>query len=132
MANVNRGNRPLSPHLEIYKPEWTMVLSITHRITGVALTLGAALVCWWFLAAATGPAYFETANWVMTSWLGNLILFGSTFALWYHFCNGVRHLVWDAGYGFDLKDAEKSGRIAGVASVVLSFLTFALVLGGLT
>jgi succinate dehydrogenase / fumarate reductase cytochrome b subunit len=129
MADVNRGNRPLSPHLQIYKPEWTMVLSITHRITGVGLTAGAALVCWWFLAAASGPDYFATADWVLTSWVGNLILVGSTFALWYHFANGVRHLWWDMGYGFDLKTAEMSGKIAVGAAAALSLLTFALVWG---
>jgi succinate dehydrogenase / fumarate reductase cytochrome b subunit len=123
MADVNRGNRPLSPHLSVYKPEWTMVLSITHRITGVGLTLGAALVAWWFLAAATSPAYFAVVDGLMTSWIGNLVLLGSTFALWYHTANGVRHLAWDAGYGFDLKDAEKSGKAVVVAAAALTLLT---------
>lgn len=127
MADVNRGNRPLSPHLQIYKPEWTMVLSISHRIAGVGLTLGAVLVCWWLLAAATDQAYFETVDGLMTSWIGNLVLIGSTFALWYHFCNGLRHLAWDAGFGFALKDAEKSGKVAVAGAAVLSLLTFALV-----
>jgi succinate dehydrogenase / fumarate reductase cytochrome b subunit len=127
MADVNRGNRPLSPHLQVYKLEWTMVLSISHRIAGVGLTLGAVLLCWWLLAAATDRAQFEMIDGLLTSWLGNLILIGSTFALWYHFCNGVRHLLWDAGYGLDLKSAEKSGKMAVAAAVVLSFLTFALV-----
>lgn len=127
MADVNRGNRPLSPHLSIYKPEWTMVLSISHRIAGVGLTLGAMLVCWWLLAAATGPEYFALVDGFLTSIVGNLILIGSTFALWYHFCNGVRHLIWDAGYGFDLDAARKSGLIAVGAAVALSVLTFALV-----
>jgi succinate dehydrogenase / fumarate reductase cytochrome b subunit len=123
MADVNRGARPLSPHLEIYKPEWTMVLSITHRITGVGLTLGAVLVCWWLLAAATSPAYFAWVDGLLTSWLGALVLLGSTLALWYHFCNGVRHLVWDAGHWLDLKNAEKSGRMAVIGAVALTMFT---------
>jgi succinate dehydrogenase / fumarate reductase cytochrome b subunit len=123
MADVNRGNRPLSPHLSVYKPEWTMVLSITHRITGVGLTLGAALVSWWLLAAATSPGYFAFVDGLMTSWIGNLVLIGSAFALWYHTANGVRHLAWDAGYGFDLKDAEKSGKAVVVAAAALTLLT---------
>jgi succinate dehydrogenase / fumarate reductase, cytochrome b subunit len=127
MADVNRGNRPLSPHLSVYKPEWTMVLSITHRITGVGLTLGAALVSWWFLAAATSAEYFAVVDGLMTSWIGNLVLIGSAFALWYHAANGVRHLVWDAGYGLDLKDAEKSGKMVVVAAAVLTVLTVAAV-----
>lgn len=127
MADVNRGARPLSPHLSVYKPEWTMVLSITHRITGVALTLGASLVAWWLLAAATSPEYFAVVDGLLTSLLGDLVLLGSTFALWYHFANGVRHLAWDAGYGFELSDAERSGKLAVVAAVVLTVLTVALV-----
>jgi succinate dehydrogenase / fumarate reductase cytochrome b subunit len=125
MADVNRGNRPLSPHLEIYKPEWTMVLSITHRITGVALALGAALVAWWLLAAATSEAYFAEADALLTSWFGDLILLGSTFALWYHFGNGIRHLLWDAGYLLELEPARKSGQAVVVGAVLLTLFTIA-------
>jgi succinate dehydrogenase / fumarate reductase cytochrome b subunit len=127
MADVNRGNRPLSPHLEIYKPEWTMVLSITHRITGVGLALGAALVAWWLLAAATSPGYFAVVDGLLTSWIGDLVMLGSAFALWYHCGNGVRHLMWDAGYGLDLPTAEKTGKavvgFAAVATLATIFLT---------
>lgn len=125
MADVNRGDRPLSPHLEIYKPEWTMVLSITHRITGVGLALGAFLVSWWLLAAASGPEYFAEANAWLTSWIGDLILFGSLFALWYHFGNGVRHLAWDAGYLLELGPAKKSGQAVVVGAVLLTLFTVA-------
>jgi succinate dehydrogenase / fumarate reductase cytochrome b subunit len=125
MADVNRGNRPLSPHLEVYKPEWTMVLSITHRMTGVALALGAMLVAWWLLAAASGEAYFASADGLLTSWIGDLILLGSTFALWYHFCNGIRHLAWDAGYLLELGPAEKSGKAVVVGAVLLTLITIA-------
>jgi succinate dehydrogenase / fumarate reductase cytochrome b subunit len=123
MADVNRGNRPLSPHLEIYKPEWTMVLSITHRITGVGLALGALLVSWWLLAAATSAEYFAYVDGLLTSTLGSLVLLGSLFALWYHFCNGVRHLLWDIGWGLDLKTAEKTGKLVVVAAGGLTMLT---------
>lgn len=127
MADANRASRPLSPHLSIYKPEYTMVLSITHRITGVGLALGAALVAWWFIAAASGPHYFEMVDGLLTSTFGDLVLVGSTAALWYHFCNGVRHLVWDAGYGFDLDVAKRSGMMVVAATVALTVLTVALV-----
>lgn len=127
MADVNRGARPLSPHLSVYKPEWTMVMSITFRIAGVGLALGAVLVSWWLMAAATGPEYFALVDGLLTSWVGNLVLIGSTVALWWHFSNGIRHLFWDFGYGFDLDTARKSGMAAVGAAAVLSLLTFALV-----
>lgn len=123
MADVNRGNRPLSPHLTIYRPQITSVLSIAHRVTGVGLTLGAVLGVWWFLAAATNPAYFALVDGILTSWLGGLVLILSAIALWYHFCNGIRHLVWDAGYGFDLDMVQKSGVAVGVGTAILTLLT---------
>ncbi len=122
MADVNRGNRPLSPHLQIYRPQYTSVLSILHRITGVALSLGAVLVVWWLVAAATGPGYFAYADGVLTSWIGQLVLIGSAWALAYHTANGIRHLVWDMGYGFELKTAEQSGYAVVAASVLLTLL----------
>ena len=126
MADVNRGNRPLSPHLTIYRPQYTAVLSILHRITGVALTLGAVLVVWWFVAAATGPEAFATADGLITSWLGGLVLIGSLWALWYHFCNGIRHLVWDTGRGLALDTSWKTGLAAVAASVVLTLVTLVM------
>ena len=122
MADVNRGNRPLSPHLTIYRPQWTSVISILHRVTGVGLALGAMLVVWWFLAAATGPEAFATADGFLTSWLGHLILLGSTWALCFHFLNGIRHLWWDTGRGFDLEKVELSGKIVAGGSVVFTVL----------
>ena len=124
MADVNRGDRPLSPHLQIYRPQITSVMSILHRATGVGMALGAALIVWWFLAAATGPEYFAVADGCLTSWFGLLILFGSTFALFYHMCNGVRHLVWDAGYGFELEQVDRSGFAVLIAAGVLTVLTW--------
>ena len=122
MADVNRGSRPLSPHLQIYRPYLSMVMSILHRITGVGLALGAVLVVWWLLAAATGPEYFEVADGFLTSVIGLLILFGSTWALCYHFLTGIRHLCWDLGYGFDLDQVDLSGQVIIVASGVLTLI----------
>jgi len=123
MADVNRGNRPLSPHLTIYRPQITSVLSIAHRISGVGLTLGAVLGVWWFLAAATDAPYFAFVDGLLTSWLGGLILVLSLAALWFHFCNGIRHLVWDAGYGFDLDAVQKSGVAVPAGTAALTIVT---------
>ncbi len=112
--------RPLSPHLQIYRPQITSVLSITHRATGVALAIGLGLLVSWLLAIAEGPAGFAEAQAFFASALGRLMLFGWTLALFYHFCNGIRHLVWDAGYGFDLKTATKSGWLTVGAAIVLT------------
>jgi len=117
-------NRPLSPHLQIYRPQWTSVLSITHRATGVVLSLGLALLVWWVLAAARGAASFATVQHFIASLLGRLLLFGWTWALFYHLANGIRHLAWDAGWGFELKDAERSGWLVVIASIVLTFVAW--------
>ena len=122
MADVNRGNRPLSPHLQIYRPQISSVLSVFHRITGVALTLAAVLVVWWLLAAATSPQYFATVNGLLTSWLGQLVMFGSTWALAYHMLNGIRHLAWDIGWGFELETVDKTGIAVVIGSAVLTVL----------
>jgi succinate dehydrogenase / fumarate reductase cytochrome b subunit len=122
MSDVTRGNRPLSPHLTIYRPQITSVLSIFHRMTGVGLTLGAALVVWWLLAAATGPEYFALVDGLMTSWIGHLVLLGLTWALAYHLLNGIRHLIWDIGMGFELETAEKTGYAVVAGSAVLTVL----------
>jgi succinate dehydrogenase / fumarate reductase cytochrome b subunit len=122
MADVNRGNRPLSPHLQVYRLPLTAQLSILHRITGVGMVLGAVLVVWWFVAAVYSPGYFATADWLLTSWLGTVIMVGSLWALAYHFCNGIRHLVWDAGRNFDLAGAQRSNLMVIAGSVVLTVL----------
>lgn len=123
MADVNRGNRPLSPHMTIYRPQVTSVFSILHRITGVAMTLGAVLLVWWFLAAATSPEYFETVDGLMTSWIGGLILIGSVWALWFHFCNGIRHLVWDLGMGMEIDDVAQTAWLTLAVSIILTIIT---------
>jgi succinate dehydrogenase / fumarate reductase cytochrome b subunit len=117
-------NRPLSPHLQIYKPQLTSMLSILHRITGVALSLGTLVLVYWLIAAAVGPMAFATAQAIVGSWLGRLLLFGWAFALFFHLCNGIRHLFWDAGYGFELKTVYASGRAAVIAAAALTLLSF--------
>lgn len=120
MADVNRGNRPLSPHLQVYRPQITSILSIVHRATGVGLTLGAVMVVWWLLAAATGDDYFETVDGLMTSFLGHLVWLGLTWALSYHFLNGIRHLWWDMGNGFELETVTRTGLMVLFGSVVMT------------
>ena len=122
MADVNRGNRPLSPHLQIYRPQISSVLSILHRMTGVGMALGAVLVVWWLLAAATGPEYFAIVDGLLTSWVGHLVLLGVTWALAYHLLNGIRHLFWDMGYGYELETVDKTGWAVVIGSAVLTVL----------
>ncbi|MBM3558718.1 MAG: succinate dehydrogenase, cytochrome b556 subunit [Alphaproteobacteria bacterium] len=116
--------RPLSPHLEVYRPQLTSVLSIVHRGTGVALAAGMVLLVWWLLAAAAGPEAFAAVQWFNGSIVGRLLLLGFTFALCYHLCNGVRHLFWDAGYGFAIPDAYRSGWLVVAASALLTLLVW--------
>jgi len=123
MADVNRGDRPLSPHLQVYRPQITSVTSILTRLTGNALIVGGLMVTWWFLAAAAGPDAFATADGVLTSWFGKLVFLGSIWALWYHTLAGIRHLIWDAGYMLELEISEKSGWAIVIGSVVLAVLT---------
>ena len=123
MADVNRGNRPLSPHLTIYRPQLTSITSIFVRITGNALLVGALMVVWWFAAAAAGPEAFATANNFVTSWFGDLVLFGSVACLWYHTLGGLRHLVWDLGYGLDIEKAEAMGVMMIIGTVLLTIFT---------
>ena len=117
--------RPLSPHLQVYDMlQLTSALSISSRITGVAWGLGLVLLVWWLVAAASGPSAFAQVQWFMSSWLGLLGLFGMTAAAWYHTLNGVRHLAWDAGYGYDIPSTYRSGRIVLVGTVVMTLLTW--------
>lgn len=123
MADVNRGNRPLSPHLSIYRPQLTSITSILTRITGNAMLLAALLIVWWFLAASTSPEAFARADGFITSWFGNLVMFLSLWGLWYHTLAGVRHLIWDNAIGLDLDTAYKLGYGIIGGSVVLTILT---------
>ena len=123
MADVNRGNRPLSPHLTIYRPQMTSISSIFVRITGNALLVSTLLLIWWLLAASSSAAAFAVADYVITSWLGNIVMVLSLWALWYHTLGGVRHLIWDTGRGLELKSAEGMGWIMIIGSLVLTALT---------
>jgi succinate dehydrogenase / fumarate reductase, cytochrome b subunit len=120
--------RPLSPHLQIYKPQITSAMSIFHRFTGVALSVGTLLLVWWLAAAATSDAAFATASGFIGSWFGILLLIGWTVALWFHFCSGLRHLFWDAGIGFELPQVHASGRAALIATAVLTVVTWFFVI----
>ncbi len=118
--------RPISPHLQVYRPQWTSILSILHRATGLALAGGTVFLVWWVFAASTGPDYFAFVETVIGSWIGQLVLLGFSWALFYHLCNGIRHLFWDAGYGFELDVAFRSGWIVVVGSVVLTAVAWAV------
>lgn len=120
MKTANK--RPLSPHLQVYKPQLTSVLSILHRGTGVALAIGTLLVTYWLSAIAGGEDSFNTANAILGSWFGSLVLFFWSWALFYHLSNGIRHLLWDSGYGLDLPSVYLSGKIMIGASFVLTVL----------
>jgi len=113
-------NRPLSPHLQVYKPQLTSVLSILHRATGIALAVGTLLLVWWLVAAATGENAFADVQAFIGSWIGKLLLLGWSFAIFYHTCNGIRHLFWDAGRGYELETAYATGRIVVAAAIILT------------
>ncbi len=123
MADVTRGNRPLSPHLTIYRPQLTSVTSILTRITGNALIVAAVLIVWWFLAAATSPEYFRLVNGLLTCWVGDVIMGLSVWALWYHTLAGIRHLIWDNVMMLEIKQAERLGWAVVIGSFVLTILT---------
>ncbi|RDW12323.1 succinate dehydrogenase, cytochrome b556 subunit [Paracoccus thiocyanatus] len=123
MADVNRGNRPLSPHLQVYRLPIAAITSILTRITGHALVAGILLITWWLVAAVTSPGAFAAADWVVRSWLGFIVLTGSMWALWYHLLAGLRHLAYDAGYGLEIRQAQQSSRALIAGSVVLAVLT---------
>lgn len=116
--------RPLSPHMQVYKPQLTSMMSFAHRITGVALSAGLLLLLYWLGALAGGPESYAGAQALIGSWFGRLVLFGFTLALFYHLGNGIRHLFWDAGYGFELPHAYASGKAVLIATVVLTLLTW--------
>ena len=116
-------NRPLSPHLTVYKPQITSVLSIFHRITGAGLTVSTVLVVFWLASLAMGEFTFKSFNIFLNNPLIILVLVCSLWALWYHFCTGLRHLYWDMGYGYRLKSVTISGWVAVACSFLLTFLT---------
>lgn len=117
----SQSQRPLSPHLQIYSPMLTMMMSIVHRLTGAALYFGTLLLIWWLVALATGPDYFAFVQDIAGSFLGRLVLFGYTWALVHHAIGGIRHLVWDTGRGFDLEVVEWFARLNLVGSIAITF-----------
>ena len=113
-------DRPLSPDLQIYRPQLTSVLSITHRLTGVTLSVGSPLLVFWLTMAAAGPQPYAVLHVLLASWFGLVLLLGWTFSLFFHLCNGIRHLFWDAGYGFELSAIYASGWAVVVISAGLT------------
>jgi succinate dehydrogenase / fumarate reductase, cytochrome b subunit len=123
MADVNHANRPLSPHIQIYRWQLTAITSILTRITGNGLIVAGMLIVWWLLAAASGPHYFAFVDGIVRSWFGKLIFLGSIWAVWYHFCAGLRHLWFDSGRGLDIPTAEKLGWAVIAGSALLTVIT---------
>jgi succinate dehydrogenase / fumarate reductase cytochrome b subunit len=121
--------RPLSPHMQIYRWQITMVMSILHRGTGIALTVGAFGFAWWLMAMAAGGEAALRATECLASPLGMLALFGFTASLVYHLLNGIRHLMWDAGWGFEIPEVYKSGYAVAALTVVFTALIWWLALG---
>ncbi len=127
VAHTSEGKlvrRPLSPHLQVYTPQLTSILSIMNRVTGLAVSAGTVLLVWWLVAAASGPSAFATVQGFLGSPVGLFMLFGWTAALFYHFFGGLRHLAWDAGYGYDLPQTHASGWAVVIATVVATVLTW--------
>jgi succinate dehydrogenase / fumarate reductase cytochrome b subunit len=123
------SKRPVSPHLQVYRWTVTMAGSILHRVTGVALGLGALWLAWWLIAAATSDEAFACVQAFSGSIPGLVLLFGVTWALMFHLLNGIRHLVWDLGYGFNVATATRTGWAVVIGSVLLTLLTWGLGLG---
>ena len=125
MSVANRPvHRPLSPHLQVYRWQLTSVLSILHRATGIALTVGALYLAIWVICAASNPRIYGQFHSFNVSILGRIVLGGWLFCAFYHLCNGIRHLFWDAGYGFELKDAYRSGWIVVAVSLVATAVSW--------
>ena len=132
-AGTTQQARPLSPHLQIYKPMLTMMMSIVHRITGAGLYFGALLLAWWLVAAASGPNAYASFEWLMGTLIGRVILFGCTWALMHHMLGGIRHLIWDTLHGLEPAERELltlSTLIGSIAlTLVLWFIGY-LAMGG--
>lgn len=123
---MSKSNRPLSPHLQVYKPQLTSMLSITHRLTGLFLSLGMVVFIFWLYRLATAPAAADGMSQFFQSTLGTCLLFAWVFAFAYHLCNGIRHLFWDAGKGFSIPAVYRSGYLVVVAALGLTAVVFFL------
>ena len=129
VAHTSEGKlvrRPLSPHLQVYRPQLTSVLSIMNRVTGIAISAGTLLLVWWLVAAASGPSAFGVVQDFLGSFIGLFVLFGWTASLMYHFFGGIRHLVWDSGHGYDLPQVHASGWAVVAATGVSTVLIWAV------
>ena len=132
----NRGvdqefsKRPLSPHITIYRWPLNAIMSIMHRATGVGLGVGAIFVVWWFLAASISESYFNFVDGLLTSLLGDLIMVGLLAAIWYHFCNGIRHLIWDTGAGHEIRTSSISAPISLATALILTIGSLYLICVG--
>ena len=122
----SHAERPLSPHLQIYRPMLTMTMSIVHRLTGAALYFGTLLLIWWLVALATGPVYFAYVQELLGGVIGRLILFGYTWALVHHAIGGIRHLIWDTGRGFDLDVVEWMARLNLAGSIIITVVIWVI------
>jgi succinate dehydrogenase / fumarate reductase cytochrome b subunit len=127
---MTAGKRPLSPHLQIYRPQLTSVLSISHRFSGAVLAAGLLLLVYWLAALASGEAAYDTALGVLGAWPVKVILFLGTLAFFYHLCNGIRHLWWDSGRGFEIPQVYASGWTVVIASIALTTAAWAFILLG--
>jgi succinate dehydrogenase / fumarate reductase cytochrome b subunit len=128
MAN---RERPLSPHLQVYRWQITMTMSILHRASGLALVVGAFALAWWLLAVAAGGEAYAGAAACLASPLGKFVLFGFSLSLVYHLLNGIRHLLWDAGWGFEIPEVYRSGwTVAGLTVVLTALIWFFALRGG--
>lgn len=125
---MSSDNRPLSPHLQVYRLPFTAITSISHRISGVMLSAGALVLVYWVFAAAAGPQAYASASALLGSLPVQLLMFIWSFVLFYHLCNGIRHLVWDAGYGFDLESARRGGQIVIASAVALTLVAWLIAL----
>lgn len=126
---MREDSRPLSPHLQIYRWQITMTLSILHRASGIVLSVGALFLVYWLVALSHGPEEYARVRNMLASLPGQLALIGWTAALFYHLCNGIRHLFWDAGVGFEMTTVRRSGWAVVIVSAVLTILTFWLARG---
>lgn len=125
--NKLRPERPLSPHLQIYKPMLTMTMSIMHRLTGVGLYFGILIFTWWLMAAASSPAYFAWVNDVLASPLGICVLVLATWGFFHHMLGGVRHFIWDFGKGFELPQVEFMAIAGAIGPILLTAIVWALI-----
>ena len=118
--------RPISPHLSIYKPMLTMMMSIAHRVTGGALYFGTLLLVWWLIAASSGPNAYAKVQWFMGTWIGRLILFGYTWALIHHMFGGIRHFIWDVGRGYGANEREWLVRVGLAGSIITTIVLWVI------